>query len=124
MRLAETYLLRAEAYLGKGDMASAAADINKVRARSNAKPVTANEVTLEYILDERARELHFEELRLLTLMRLGKLIERKRMYNPMSNFTYNTEENVMEYNNLWPIPISAIETNSEAVLEQNPGYIN
>ena len=122
MRLAETYLLRAEAYLGKGDQSSAAADINIVRARANAAPVAAADVNIDYILDERARELHFEEFRLLTLMRLNKFTERRRLYNPMANFTYNTNETTADYNNLWPIPQSEIETNTGATLEQNPGY--
>lgn len=122
MRLAETYLLRAEAYLGKGDKSSAAADINVVRARSNATPIAASDVNIDFILDERARELHFEEFRLLTLMRLNKFVERRKLYNPMANFTYNTTETTSDNNNLWPIPQSEIEKNSEAVLEQNPGY--
>ncbi len=122
MRLAETYLLRAEAYLGKNDKVNAAADINVVRARANATPVTTAEVDIDYILDERARELHYEEFRILTLMRLGKLVERVRLHNPMANFKYNTEETIYDYHNVWPIPHSEIETNSEALLEQNPGY--
>lgn len=122
MRLAETYLLRAEAYLGKGDKDKAAADINVVRARVNASQISAADVDLDFILDERARELHFEEFRLLTLMRTGKLVERVRQYNPMANFTYNTSETIFDYHNVWPIPESAIETNAEAELKQNPGY--
>src|SRR5690606_25745161 len=52
-RLAETYLLRAEAYLKKGDLVNAANDINTIRQRAKAKPITAADVTLDYILDER-----------------------------------------------------------------------
>ena len=115
-RLAETYLLRAEAYLGKGDLGNAAADINVVRARANATPVSPAEVDIDYILDERARELAWEELRLLTLMRLDKLVERVKKYNPL------TEDNILDHQNVWPIPAREIETNTEATLEQNPGY--
>jgi hypothetical protein len=78
MRLAETYLLRAEAYLMKGDKVNAAADINAVRGRAKAKPVTAAQVDLDYILDERLRELIVEEPRRLTLSRMGKLVERTK----------------------------------------------
>jgi len=116
MRLAETYLLRAEAKLGKGDKAGAAADINVVRGRAKATPVDPEDVTIDYILDERARELVTEELRTLTLMRLGKLVERVRKYNPIAGPT------IEEYNNLWPIPQSDIDRNLGAKLEQNPGY--
>jgi hypothetical protein len=121
IRLAETYLLRAEAYLDKGDKINAAADINKIRARANASPVDPSNVTIDYILDERARELPFEEWRVLTLHRLNKLSERVTKYNPMYNGKYATHK-VSEYHNLWPIPQSEIERNTEAVLEQNPGY--
>ena len=68
LRLAETYLLRAEAYLGAGNIAQAAEDINVVRRRAEAPPVSSAEVDIDYILDERARELHLEENRLLTLI--------------------------------------------------------
>ena len=74
MRLAETYLLRAEAYLGLGKTTEAAADINAVRARSSADPVLAGNVNIDYILDERMRELGVEEKRMLTLNRLGKMV--------------------------------------------------
>lgn len=115
-RLAETYLLRAEANLGLGNKAAAATDINVVRARAKASAVTANEVTIDYILDERLRELGIEEKRMLTLMRLGKLYERVTKYNPF--YGVNMKENY----NLWAIPQSEIERNRNAKLEQNPGY--
>ncbi|WP_276500324.1 RagB/SusD family nutrient uptake outer membrane protein [Terrimonas pollutisoli] len=115
-RLAETYLLRAEAYLGAGNTAAAAGDINVVRARSGAAPVAAGDVSIDYILDERIRELGTEEKRLLTLMRLGKWYDRIVKCNPFyasaAQPTYN----------LWPIPQSEIERNRGAVLEQNTGY--
>jgi len=69
-RLAETYLLRAEAYVGLGNTAAAAADINEVRNRAKATPITAANATVDYILDERMREFGVEEKRMLTLMRL------------------------------------------------------
>ena len=116
MRLAETYLLRAEAYLGKGDNQHAADDINEVRLRSNATPVAPGDVTLDYILDERARELVYEEHRRITLHRTGKLVERVRKYN-----TVNKDE-IQDYHRLWPVPYAEIEANKDAVLEQNPGY--
>jgi hypothetical protein len=116
IRLAETYLLRAEAYLGMGDKQKAADDINVVRNRAEAAPVDATEVDIDYILDERARELVLEELRLLTLTRLGKLVERARKYNTVNGVTYQ------DHHNLWPIPYSEIEKNLEGDVPQNPGY--
>lgn len=115
-RLAETYLLRAEAYLNKGDKAKAAADINVLRTRANADPAQPEEIDLDYILDERLRELYCEELRMLTLCRLGKLVDRAQRYNPKTGAT------IKEYHNLWPIPFSEIERNVYAEIAQNPGY--
>lgn len=117
-RLAETYLLRAEAHLQNGDPAKAAEDINQVRGRAKANPVAAADVTLDYILDERARELVYEELRVITLMRMSKYVERVKEHNPY------TKDYIDPHHNLWPIPQSEIENNIGAVLEQNPGYPN
>lgn len=115
-REAETYLLRAEAYVGLGNATSAAADINVVRARSNASPASPANVNIDYILDERIREFGVEEKRMFTLMRLGKwydrIIKTNSFYAPSADPKYN----------LWPIPQSEIERNREAKLEQNPGY--
>jgi hypothetical protein len=119
MRLAETYLIRAEAYLGLNKKAEAAADINEVRNRAKAIPVAPADVTIDYILDERARELYSEEWRTITLIRLGKLVERVRKYN---NNPMSPGLNIQDYHNLWPIPQSEIDRNKDAVLTQNPGY--
>jgi len=121
IRLAETYLLRAEAYHLKGSNDLAAADINKVRARANATLVSAGDVNLDLILDERARELYGEEFRVNTLLRMGKLKEYIRKYH------YATINQGLTYPDggfldLLPIPQHEIDANKEAVLEQNPGY--
>lgn len=116
IRLAETYLLRAEAYLDKGDKIKAVADINVVRSRAHASPVTPEDIDINYILDERARELVGEEPRRLTLARLGLLYKRVKKYNSVSAST------VQPYNNLLPIPQNTIDANSGADFPQNPGY--
>lgn len=118
MRLAETYLLRAEAYLGKGDKVNAASDINAVRARAKASLVAPADVDIDYILDERLRELSFEELRRVTLARLNMVYERVQKYSP------EIKDRVQPHWDLLPIPISVIEVNTEAELIQNPGYTN
>ena len=115
-RLAETYLLRAEAYVGLNQPLLAANDINVVRNRAKATPVLPAAVDLDYILDERMREFGVEEKRMLTLMRMGKLYDRVTRFNPF----YGTK---MEQRfNLWAIPAGEIQKNIGAVLEQNPGY--
>lgn len=55
VRLAETYLLLAEAYLQENNTTAAADAINVVRERANAKPVAASAVDIDYLLDDRAR---------------------------------------------------------------------
>src|SRR5690606_4830789 len=99
-RLPETYLLRAEAYLLNNDKTNAAIDVTVVRARAEAKPVLVSDVTLDYILDERARELTYEEQRRITLSRMGTYVERVRKYNDLN------ADDIRDYNALWPIPFS------------------
>lgn len=119
MRLAETYLLRAEAYLLDGNLGEAAKDINEIRSRANATPVTASDVNLDLILDERARELYMEDYRLNTLMRMGKLTEYLMKYNPkVVQAGYELEDHL----NRLPVPRSEIEANKEGGLIQNDGY--
>lgn len=119
MRLPETYLLRAEAYMDKGDLADAAADINTVRARSGVPDVTPGDVNIELILDERARELYGEEFRLNTLMRTGTLVEHLNKYN---GYLVSHGYTVPSYLSLLPIPNSVIQANTGAKMQQNPGY--
>lgn len=71
VRIPETYLLRAEAYLALGDKQKAADDINVLRDRANASYCTAADINIDYILDERTRELFGEEHRWITLNRLS-----------------------------------------------------
>lgn len=119
MRLSETYLLRAEANMLKGDLVAAANDINAVRIRANATPVVAGDVNIDLILDERARELYGEEFRLNTLMRTGKLVEYLNKYN---GYLLDNNLKAPDYVKLLPIPRREIEANTGAVMPNNPGY--
>jgi len=122
-RLSEAYLLRAEAYLKLNNKDKAAADINTVRSRAHASAVNAADVNMDYILDERLRELGIEEKRRLTLSRTGEFYNRVKKYNPFYNATYTADKkDFQEKYTLYPIPQSVIEANKDAVLEQNPGY--
>jgi hypothetical protein len=71
IRIPETYLLRAEAYLALGKKDKAAEDINVVRSRAGAAACSADDINIDYILDERTRELFGEEHRWITLNRLS-----------------------------------------------------
>lgn len=122
-RLAEAYLLRAEAYVNMGKMSEATADINVLRNRAQAKNVTAEVMSIDFILDERLRELVCEEKRRLTLARVGKLSERIKKYNPYFTAAHSADgKDYDAHFDLLPIPLSAILANKDAVLEQNPGY--
>jgi starch-binding outer membrane protein, SusD/RagB family len=90
MRLGDTYLLRAEARFNQGNLTGAADDINVIRTRA-AKPgkildmqITALDVTMDFILDERARELDAEQCRWYDLTRTGTLITRVNALNPQA----------------------------------------
>jgi hypothetical protein len=115
-RLAETYLFLAEAYLMQGNTGAAAEAINTGRARANATPVQESATTLDYLLDERARELLGEEMRRFTLIRTGKLIERTTKMNSFSGPV------ISDYNVLWPVPQEVIDANSGLKWINNPGY--
>ena len=118
-RLAETYLLRAEAYVGKGDSGSAAADINVLRKRASA-PLVSGTVDIDYVLDERMRELYLEENRTVTLMRMGKFVERVKKYNPIEAEWGKVQS---PKHDLFPIPSSEFSSNVFGEnFEQNPGY--
>jgi hypothetical protein len=115
MRFAETYLLKAEAQFKQGKLPEAATTLNIVRARSNASQIDGSDVTMDFILDERARELIAEENRRMTLMRTGTLLTR--VVGRGEKITGLTEKNL-----LFPIPLTEIQLNKDAILIQNPGY--
>jgi starch-binding outer membrane protein, SusD/RagB family len=131
-RLGETYLIAAEAYMKAGDNATAALRLNEVRRRA-AKPgaeatmlITPAEVNIDFILDERARELAGEYLRWFDLKRTGTLMERTRRYNRDIRNWYNQGIDPFQgaggaFKILRPIPSRALLLN-EGAFEQNPGY--
>lgn len=124
IRLSETILLRAEAKQRSGDKGGAADDINLLRDRAQcAYKVTAADMddNFDMILDERARELVYEECRWNTLLRMGGTIavDRIRMYA----FWPEAQATLTFDYNLWPIPQTIIDTNKDEKLEQNPGWI-
>ena len=118
-RLAETYLLRAEAYLRKGDKTRARDDINEIRGRVNAPLITENEVTIDYILDERIRELFCEERRWNTLLRMGGTIPTDRIFKYSYYSAEHGSTQKFPVNFLFPIPQNVIDSNLDAEIEQN-----
>jgi hypothetical protein len=120
-RLAETYLVAAEAYLKSGDASTGLSRLNEVRERANAEPATLSEFDIDYILDERARELMGEYHRWFDLKRTGKLVERASAHHYLieqSNFNgANGELKILR-----PIPQEALDLNQNKGFPQNPAY--
>jgi hypothetical protein len=116
LRLAETYLLKAEAQMKLDDAPGAAETINIIRRRANASEIAASDVDIDFILDERSRELVLEEHRRYTLLRTGKWLERTSMHN------HNGGQNIVARDTVFPIPQSVIDANLTEPMEQNPGY--
>lgn len=128
-RLGEAYLIAAEAYYKKGDMQQAAEMINNLRQRpgtiksgyETAMHVDAADITIDFILDERARELAGEYVRWTDLKRTHKLIEYVTEYNEDGVKLSALTGPDGKYKILRPIPQAAIDLN-QAHVEQNPGY--
>ena len=115
-RLAETYLLLAEAYLRQNMPDKAADAVNEVRRRARVSDVDAADMTMDFLLDERIRELYGEESRRFTLVRTGTLIDRVKKYNP------EARDRIKDDHVLWPIPQAIRDANRDVEFPQNPGY--
>lgn len=123
-RLAETYLILAEAQLKLGKTAEAVEAINVVRRRAawpgkqKDMEITAAQLTMDFILDERDRELAGEMFRWFDLKRMGKLIERVKAHNP------DAAPNIKDFHLLRPIPQDQIDRTTDGATQfpQNPGY--
>jgi starch-binding outer membrane protein, SusD/RagB family len=119
-RLADVYLMYAESVLrgGGGSNGTALDYVNAVRTRSNALAITSSQLTLDFLLDERARELNFEGHRRTDLIRFGKFTGGSYLW-PWKGNSKDGSAIPLGYN-LFPIPLKAIEANPN--LTQNPGY--
>ena len=124
IRLAEVYLTYAEAVLRGGtggDRATALGYINQLRTRAygNASGnIADSNLTLDFILDERARELYWEGLRRTDLIRYGKFTGGSYLWSFKGGAASGVA--VPDYRNLYPIPQDARTANDN--LTQNTGY--
>ncbi|MBU3681342.1 MAG: RagB/SusD family nutrient uptake outer membrane protein [Flavobacterium sp.] len=120
-RLADAYLMYAECVLRgatNGTPGQALQYVNAVRSRSNAAPISAGDLTLNFILDERGRELNFEGHRRSDLIRFGKFTGGSYLWPWKGGVKEGTS--IPEHYNLYPIPLKAMQANPN--LTQNPGY--
>lgn len=122
-RLSETYLIRAEAYLREGNKDKAAEDINALRKRAKCSYlVPSSEVDIRTILDERARELFFEERRWCTLLRMEPETSAQQLKNHSMYMADNPVYTGALNWNLFPFPQAVIDSNTGSVLDQNVGW--
>lgn len=116
IRLADVYLMRAEAKLRKGDAVGALADVNTVRMSRTAysvKPTPLTTINLDILFRERGFEFYWEMHRRTDMIRFGK-------YEGVWTEKTNNDRN----KRLFPIPQTAIDgaANLPGYLKQNPGY--
>lgn len=120
-RLPEMYLIYAEAVKrggSGGDLTTATTYVNAIRARAGAAPITSADLSLQYILDERGRELYWEGHRRTDLIRYGLLTTATYLWPWKGGVASGTA--VDSKYNLFPIPSANRTANPN--LEQNPGY--
>ena len=109
-RLGETYLIAAEAAFRTGKLSEAVGYINTIRERAAypggdpvAMHITEADLSIDFILTERSRELCGELMRWLDLVRTGKLVERVTAYNP------EAAPNIQAKHILRPIPQAQLD---------------
>ncbi len=119
-RLGDAYLMYAELFLrgGGGDQATALSYVNALRARAGASPIAAGQLTLDFVLDERARELFWEGHRRTDLVRYGRFTGATKVWAfkggvPAGAATPATRD-------IYPLPANELSANP--TLKQNPGY--
>jgi starch-binding outer membrane protein, SusD/RagB family len=119
-RLADTYLMLAEAQLKLGKQAEAVAAINMVRVRAaaagKADLMKVSSVDMNLIIEERARELAGEQTRWMDLKRWNNLIERVKLYNT------DAAVGIADRHLVRPIPQKQVDLSENGGFPQNAGY--
>lgn len=118
-RLADVYLMYAEcAVRGAGDLGQAVTYVNMLRNRANSPTINAGALTLDFIIDERSRELHWEGHRRQDLIRFGRYTGGT--YNWAWKGNNSNGVSIPTHFRLYPIPIASLASNPN--LTQNTGY--
>ena len=123
IRLAEIYLNYAEASLrgGGGDLTLAVSKINELRLRAYGDAsgnINSGDLTLDFVLDERSRELYWEGLRRTDLVRYNYFTTSSYIWPFKGNVVNGSS--VGNFRNVYPIPVNMLSTNPN--LTQNDGY--
>lgn len=123
IRSGETYLLLAEAYLRAGKKAEAVEAVNTLRRRAHCSTMySADDFDINDILDERTRELIYEEARWFTFLRMEPEVWKQRIYDHAMYWKdYPCYSTPIAWD-LWPIPQDIIDLNTGAPMEQNSGW--
>ncbi|MGZ8561271.1 MAG: RagB/SusD family nutrient uptake outer membrane protein, partial [Flavisolibacter sp.] len=122
-RLGEAYLIYAEAVVrgGNGTIAQAATYINRLRERAYGNTtgnISVAALDLDFLIDERARELHWEGKRRTDLIRFNRFTSNTYLWPWKGGVPSGT--GVASFRNIYPIPAAEINTNPN--LDQNEGY--
>lgn len=132
-RIAEQYLIAAEAYLGLNDLGNAGSYLNQLMSNriagfQNASYADAT-ILMNAIKDERHRELVGEGFRLTDLKRWGMGVKRENSVQdqnlvlyPSAETTTGLSKNADDPRMLWPIPKAEMDVNPQLKGQQNPGY--
>ncbi len=125
-RLADAYMMRAEALYrmgGEANIAAAVADINKIRERAYGNTsgnITAADLDLDFIIDERGREFYYEAQRRTDLIRFGKFTGGDYLWQWKGGAFAGASTS--EHLNLFPIPGDELSANPNYNGVNNPGY--
>lgn len=120
-RLTDAYLMYAEATLRgatSGNLNTALGYVNQIRGRAGAPAITLPQLTLDFILDERGRELFWECHRRTDLIRFGKFSGGSKIWQWKGGIMAGAA--TASFRDLMPIPARNIQANP--TLKQNPGY--
>jgi len=122
-RLAEAYLMRAEALYRQTDKANAVIDINTVRRRAygdNSGDIDEAQLTDKFLLDELAREFYYEGHRRTDMVRFGQFTSGSYVWEWKGNAPKGVPTSA--HLNIYPIPAAEVSANPNYNGQNNTGY--
>jgi len=122
-RLADAYMMRAEALHNLGDDDAAVLDINEIRERAygdTSGNITADDIDNDFLMAERGREFYYEGLRRTDLVRLGQFTSGSYVWQWKGGIYEGTQTS--SHLNIYPIPADEVSANPNYNGQNNPGY--